>query len=431
MRGERDLLSLLPAESYEVDVAPIGVTRRGILLVNAPEHVRRLLVERSDDMPKSDLMVGALKPLVGDGIFITAGAKWRQQRRMLEPAFSHMRINRAFDAMSAATLDYASHLEALAKQGEAFSLEAGMSHLTADIIGRTIFSRTLESGAARQIFDDFARYQNAVANVEIRRLLWGRPFAEIPQPVEVTAACDRIRDHIGALIDEREAGAQPEIPDLCSDVIATRDPETGEAFTRTDLIDQIGTFFLAGHETTASVLTWCFFILSKVPEIAQQARDEIQRTAGDGPITFEHTKQLTLTRNIFRETLRLYPPLTFIPRVATTAQTIAGHKVKRGGMVMISPWIIHRHHSYWQNPDRFDPHRFEKGTPAQGAYLPFGLGDRVCIGAAFATLESTLILAELLRRFEFHVIDDSAVRPVARLTTRPAQEIRASVKLLI
>ncbi|MCR9255552.1 MAG: cytochrome P450 [Alphaproteobacteria bacterium] len=442
MRGERDLLGLLPEEAYRIRVAPMGVSRRKILLVNEPSVVRRLLTEAAGDYPKNDLMIGALRPLVGEGMFISQGETWKRQRRMLEPAFTHMRINRAFAAMEAAVADYETHLDGVAARGEVFSLEAGMSHVTADIIGRTIFSRTLESEDARGIFDDFARYQNAVANVELRRLLWGKPFADIPQPAEVTEACGRIRDHIGRLIDARIAGqadrdgsgSSGQDGDLAAEVIAAVDPETGTKFDREELVDQIGTFFLAGHETTASVLTWCFFILSNQPEAVRRMRREIEAVTGGGPVRFEHTKRLAFTRNVFRETLRLYPPLTFIPRVAIREVEIEGHRLPRGAMVMISPWIIHRHMDFWRDPDRFDPDRFdpdrfEAGEGEPGAYLPFGLGPRVCIGAAFATLESALILARLIRRFDFAMAEPDKVRPVARLTTRPASEVLATVSL--
>ena len=205
--------------------------------------------------------------------------------------------------------------------------------------------------------------------------------------------------------------------------------ETG---TREEVIDQLGVFFLAGHETTASVLTWCFYILSQQPEAAARLRAEVRAVAGDGPIDIEQSKRLTFTRNVFREALRLYPPLTFIPRVAAEATQIGPYAVKRGAMIMIAPWTIHRHRAYWKNPHAFDPDRFSperEGELTPGTYLPFGMGPRVCVGAAFATTESTLILARLMRRFDFTVASPNSVRPVARLTTRPAEQIMAKATL--
>lgn len=427
-KGERDLIGMLPDHAYRDRIGELGKSRRGILIVSAPELVQQILIDAEGIFPKNDLMVGALEGLVGQSIFVSSGEAWRRQRRMVEPAFSQLRINRAFGPMRAAIDLYAQRLDDLAACGESFALDAGMSHLTADIICRTIFSQSLDSQTARDVFHDFAAFERSVANVEIRRLLLAKPFAVIPQPARVRAACQRIRAHIGELLDPRLAPGAPVIDDIVGAVIATRDPETGEGFTREELIDQIGVFFLAGHETTASVLTWTFFILSQQPHIVARLRAEIAAVAGDGPITLEHVKQLTLVRHVFRESLRLYPPITFIPRVASHDTEIDGRRVRRGTMIMIAPWSIHRHEALWPHADRFDPDRFaDQADIVPGTYLPFGLGPRVCVGAAFATIESALILARLVRRYDFDVMSPDKVRPVARLTTKPANEIRCRV----
>jgi cytochrome P450 len=180
-------------------------------------------------------------------------------------------------------------------------------------------------------------------------------------------------------------------------------------------------------------LTWALFIAAVRPEVAARIRIEVSEIAGDDPLSFEHIKRLTFTRCVFKEALRLYPPITFIPRVATQDTRIGNKKIKRGTMVMISPWAIHRHQKLWANPDAFDPERFSPERESEivaGSYLPFGSGPRVCVGAAFATTEATLILARLMRRFSFKVHDPDKVRPIARLTTRPAHEVFVGVKAI-
>ena len=432
-QGDRDLLTLLPAQAYRAEVSPLGRSRRGILLVNAPEQIAPILANPQEHFPKNDLMVGALEGLVGNSIFVSDGAAWRRQRRMIEPAFSHMRINQAFASMAAAVDDCVTRWDELARSGELFSLDAAMSFLTADIICRTIFSRSLDTGIGADVFHAFTDFEKSVASVELTRLLLGKPFAKVVQPPKVRAACKLIRDHFNTMLDQRlEEGADAG-DDIAGAIIAARDPDTGEPFSREELIDQIGVFFLAGHETTASVLTWTFFILSQQPSVVARVRHEIEQVAGPGEITFEHTKKLTFTRNVFRETLRLYPPITFIPRVAAEATTIAGRKVKRGTMIMIAPWTIHRNQAYWPAADRFDPDRFSvdrEGEVKPGTYIPFGLGPRICVGAAFATVEASLILARLVRRYDLEALDPERVRPVARLTTRPAREIMCRVRPL-
>jgi len=426
-QGEGNLLALLPASAYRVKAGALGYSRRSIILFNDPAVVREILEDKEGIFPKSDLMVGALEALIGESIFVTDGEKWRRQRAMIDPAFSHMRLSLAFKAMSEAVADQETRLEGLAASGEALSLDLAMSHLTADIICRTVFSVSLDSDVARDVFDNFLVFERDVAQVRIERLISDPAWTRVPQKPEVLAACARIRAHLGALIDGH-AGTD----DIAGAVIAARDAATGEGFTRDELIDQLGVFFLAGHETTASALTWAVYILASRPDILSGLRAEVAAVAGDGPISFEQTRRMPYARAIFREALRLYPPITFMPRVALKPTTIGGYRLRRGALVMIAPWTLHRHKSYWRDPDRFDPDRFlPEGESAQtpGAFIPFGAGPHTCVGAGFATAESILVLACLARRFEFDVSEARGVRPVARLTTRPAREIMCRVRL--
>lgn len=427
-RGDGDLLSLLPAKAYRVETGWLGYSRRSILIVNAPELLREVLTDPTDIYPKNDLMVGALEPLVGNSIFVSSGSVWRRQRRMIDPAFSHMRLNKAFVSMTAAVNDYEQHLDRLAASAESFSLDLAMSHLTADIICRTVFSTSLQSQTAVDVFEAFTVFERTCAQVELKRLIFDAPFEKIPQHPEVLEACDKIRRHLGELVDTHLG--EDHFDDIAAAVIAARDLESGEGFTRKELLDQLGVMFLAGHETTASALIWAFLIIASQPHVMQRIRDEVEREAGDGPIELEQVRRMTYVRNVFRETLRLYPPITFIPRVAAEPARIGRHAVKRGAMIMIAPWVIHRHSKYWQDPHAFDPDRFSPEREAQilpGTYLPFGLGPRVCVGAGFAQLEASLILARLCRRYDFEILS-RRVQPVARLTTRPQQQLMCRVR---
>jgi cytochrome P450 len=430
-RGDGDLLSLLPAKAYRVETGWLGYSRRSILIVNAPHLLRDVLTDPTDIYPKNDLMVGALEPLVGNSIFVSSGSVWRRQRKMIDPAFSHMRLNKAFLSMTAAVDDYEHYLDRCAQDAEPFSLDLAMSHLTADIICRTVFSTSLKSRTAVDVFEAFSVFERTCAQVELKRLIFDPPFADIPQHETVLKACERIRHHLGELIDRHLASGASEYDDIAAAVMSARDLETGEGFTRKELLDQLGVMFLAGHETTASALIWAFMMLAQQPEVMQRLRAEVEQIAGDGPIELEQVRKMTFVRNVFKETLRLYPPITFIPRVAAEAAQIGRHRVKRGAMLMIAPWTIHRHQRYWQRPNVFDPDRFSAEREHElipGAYLPFGLGPRVCVGAGFAQLEASLILARLCRRYDFKLIDAADVRPVARLTTRPARQLMCRVQ---
>lgn len=430
-RGEGDLLSLLPAKAYRVPVGYLGYSRRSILIVNDPELVRGVLSDPGERYPKADIMVTALAPLVGDSIFVSSGATWRRQRRMIDPAFSHMRLNRAFVSMAAAVDDYEQVLDDRAAAGEVFSLDLAMSSLTADIISRTVFSASLQSQTARDVFEAFTVFERSVAQVQVRRLITDPAFTAPAQKPEVLEACRLIRSHLGDLLDTHLDGDATRFDDIAAAVVAARDLETGTAFTRDELLDELGVMFLAGHETTASGLTWAFYILASQPAVLARVRAEVAAVCGDGPVEFEQVRKLGYTRNVFRETLRLYPPITFLPRVLMEKTRLGPYTVKRGALIMVSPWTIHRHREYWREPDGFDPDRFSGAREADivpGTYLPFGLGPRVCVGAGFAQTEATLILARLARRYDFVVADGARVRPVARLTTRPAEQIRCRVR---
>lgn len=424
-RGDGNLLELLPAAAYRFDVGNLGYSRRSTVLFNRPDLIREILKDPSGIFPKSDLMVNALEPLIGQSIFVTDGERWRRQRSMIDPAFSLMRIGHAFAAMRAAVDDYEVHLDGVVARGEALSLDLAMSHLTADIICRTVFSTSLDSGVAHEVFEDFTVFERSVAQVDIRRLITEPAWSDPPQPPEVLAACRRIRGHLGTLVDthlEPDAGYN----DIASAVIGAVDADSGEPFTREELIDQLGVFFLAGHETTASVLTWVFYILAMQPAVLETLRAEVDAVVGEGDVTFEHIRQLPYVRAVFRETLRLYPPITFLPRVALEAASVGPRRLRRGALVMISPWTLHRHSHYWDEPHAFRPERFlpeNEDSIQPGTYIPFGTGPHTCVGAGFALAESILIIARLARRFDFSVQDPQRVRPAARLTTRPAQQI--------
>ena len=347
---------------------------------------------------------------------------------MIDPSLSHIRINRAFAPMVAAVDAYEAKLEETAARGEAFSLDYAMSHLTADIICRTVFSTSLASETARDVFDDFVIFERSVAQVKLHRLIFDPAWKKVLQEPEVLAACERIRRHLGELVDSH-LNDREGYQDVAADLVAAVDPETGTSFDREELIDEIGVAFLAGHETTASALTWIFFILASLPEVAERMRAEVAEVVGEGPVTFEHTKKLVFLRNVFREALRLYPPITFTPRVALEKTKIGHITVKRGDRDLPlghppAPGVLAG--AGCLDPDRFSPGREDEVI--SGAYLPFGLGPRVCAGASFAATESALILARLVRRFDFEVLNPDEVMPVARLTTRPRHQIKVRAK---
>ncbi|MEM9330358.1 MAG: cytochrome P450 [Pseudomonadota bacterium] len=430
IRRDGNLIGLLPKETYHVRIGNLGYSRRSIVIINDVKAIRSIMTDPCGIFPKNDLMVGALAPLVGDSIFVSSGETWRRQREMVAPAFSHMKLSKAFQGMREAIDDFDTVLDDRSKSGEYFSLDFAMSQLTADIICRTVFSTALSSSVAREVFEAFEVFEESVAHVEIRRLIMEPAWSDIPHSKIVLDACDMIRAHLGKLVDGHlNDGAS--FKDIAADIITAKDNSTGNPFSREELIDQLGVFFLAGHETTASALTWGFYVLATRPDVLSRVRSEVEKTTKGEEIDFQHIRKLDFTRSVFKECLRLYPPITFIPRVASQATEICGRRIKKGAMVMIAPWVIHRHSEYWKNPHSFDAERFMSHREKEivsDSYMPFGLGPRVCVGANFATIEATLILARLAMRYNFQLQPEQKIEPVARLTTRPKEQIQLKVE---
>jgi len=231
-------------------------------------------------------------------------------------------------------------------------------------------------------------------------------------------------------IAEADRGGGADRKDIIGSLLKAADPESGRKFTRKELIDQISLMFLAGHETSATALSFALYLIAMRPDIQERMHAEAVAAIGDGRPEFAHIRQLRLTRDVFRETLRLYPTLPLLGRDSTRPQQVGGKTVRAGMLVLISPWLIQRHEKLWDNPDGFDPDRFsrpETKESIRSAYLPFGAGPRVCVGASFATQEGVLILATLARHFRFELVEGHVPKPIARLTLRSENGVRLRI----
>jgi cytochrome P450 len=423
---DADLLSLLPQSLYRRDRFKLPFGERNICLINEPAGIRQVLVTEEQNFPKSDVMIAALKPLLGDGILISNGPTWQRQRMMLEPVFQQMRVRRQFPVMAATIADFLRRLEALAP-GE-IVLDSEISLFALDVIFRTIFSRPIDTGEALDIFEAFSVYQSSALQYEAITSMFATGSSPVPAS---DAALSAISERIRGVIERRIASADAGADDILQAIMASRDPSTGESFGLTELVDQITVLFLAGHETSASALVWCMFLLSQQPGLADQIREEADALAPGRSLTQEELNKLVSLRNVFRETLRLYPPSGFMTRVARRDANISGLDVEAGNLVVISPWLIHRHPKYWQHPEHFDPDRFSEEREhdiVPGTYLPFGLGPRVCTGRSLAMIEGPLLVVELLRKFTFLPIEPGNVIPSYRVLVRPQQPIRCRIE---
>jgi cytochrome P450 len=315
--------------------------------------------------------------------------------------------------------------------GTDLDIEAEMTHVTADIIFRTIFSTPLEGTGARRMFEAFARYQAMAPRLMLPSLFGLRWFVSPLDVWRSRRAARIIRRGLEALIrprhDARRRGEPHPHNDILSSFLDARDPQTGEPFSFDELVNQVAMLFLAGHETSASALTWACHLLANAPDAQQRVREECAAHTGTRELRHDDMRQLTFTRNVFREALRLFPPVGFFARESAHACPMRDKQVPQGATVVISPWLIHRHRQWWPQPDAFDPNRYDEDAsrePLRNAYLPFGMGPRVCMGASFALQEATLILASLVRYWRLAPSPGHVPQPVGRLTIRSANGVR-------
>ena len=414
----RDILSAQPAKLYHAWMAEFRTPFFRSYLINDPALIRRVLNENPDDFPKSGRIGAGLRPLLGNAVFLTNGAVWKQQRRIIDPAFEGGRLRDTFPAMLAAGQ---AAVDRMARQatGDPVEIEQQTSHAAADVIFRTLFSIPIEHAIAGQVFDQFKAYQRSQPILNLAAFIpgprWMPRFFKAETKRTARAIRALIRQLVAGRLAEINAGTAPD--DLATKIMSTADPLTGARFDETEMVDQVAIFFLAGHETSASALAWTLYLLALYPDWQDRAAAEAVQFNG----AFSELSRLKLTRDIFRESLRLYPPVPMMVRQTTTPQDFRGRVVKPGAQVVLSPWHLHRHDRIWDNPDGFDPLRW--GTDAgracaRDAFMPFSSGPRVCTGAGFAMVEGPLLLTMLLRRFRFEPVTGRDPVPVAHLTVR-------------
>ncbi len=415
----QDILSAQPARLYRAWMAEFRTPFFRSFLINQPELVKTVLRDRPDDFPKSDRVGEGLRPLLGNSVFLSNGETWKRQRRIIDPAFEGGRLKQSFPAMWAAGQAAVARLQS--EPPGPVEIEEQTSHAAADVIFRTLFSIPIEHQLASQVFERFRAYQRAQPILNLAAFLplprWMPRF--YPKGTKENAA--HIRGLITRLTDERQAqiraGTAPD--DLATKIMTTRDPQTGARFSTQEMVDQVAIFFLAGHETSASALAWSLYLLALYPDWQEKLADEAQvlETQSD----FAVMSKLQLSRDVFRETLRLYPPVPMMVREASCPEQFRDRKVPKGAQLVLSPWHLHRHTRLWDNPDAFDPTRWstENGKICQReAFIPFSAGARVCTGAGFAMVEGPLILSMLVRAFRFTLTDLAPPVPQAHLTVR-------------
>ncbi|MBI1171935.1 cytochrome P450 [bacterium] len=411
-----DILSAQPARLYHAWMAEFRTPFFRSYLVNDPALIARVLSERPADFPKSMRVAEGLRPLLGQSVFVTNGEVWKRQRRIIDPAFEGGRLRDTLPSI------WAAGAAAVARLGDGVTeIEEQTSHAAADVIFRTLFSIPIEHQIAAATFTEFKAYQRSQPILNLAAFLplprWFPRFHRAATKRSARAIRRLITQLTEARAAEIATGRAPD--DLATKIMTTADPLTGARFATAEMVDQVAIFFLAGHETSASALAWALYLLATHPEA--QARVAAEAATLPEAADFAALARLKFTRDVFRETLRLYPAVPMMVRENLCPEEFRGRKVAPGAQVVLSPWHLHRHDRIWPDPDAFDPDRWsreENRACAREAYLPFSAGPRVCPGAGFAMVEGPLLLAMLLRAFRFEPVEGRIPLPVAHLTVR-------------
>jgi unspecific monooxygenase len=423
----RNPLELWGPPAYELEVAEGKFLGRQQLLLNGPDAIRHVLVTNAQNYRRNEAARRVLSPILGEGLFLAEGEAWRHQRRTIAPALAP----RTMPMLARHVVDASRAEEHALGQllHRPVPLLPHLQTLALTIAGQSMFSLEM-TGYGAELRALILEYGLRFAQPDLFDLL--RPSSRLG-PIEGPTARGRQKFRanwlafLDRLIEARraqatEAGTPRDLFDLLD---AARDPETGAAFSHAQLRDEVSTMILAGHETTAVTLFWCLYLAARYPET--QAAIAAEATAADlDQEPAAALAHLPVTRAHVDEALRLYPPAFLLTREAVATDDVAGRPVAAGTVVVISPWVLHRHRRLWTAPDVFDPSRFLPGAPPvdRFAYLPFGAGPRICIGATFALTEAVLVLARLLRAFRIELSGTGAVMPRGIVTTQPDREVR-------
>ena len=395
------------------------------ILFNKPEHVHAILVEHAYDFDKGVAIHDTFRPAIGDGIFSSEGEFHRRQRKLISPPFQPRHIASYAETMGY----YGEQIQQIWPNGSVIDVNQQMTNLTMSIIGKAlfdadVFTETDELGSAMTTL--FAYISHRISILLPPPYSWPTPLNR-----RTHKAAQLLRDRISLFIEERR-NHPTDRNDFLSILLQARD-EDGKPMSDEQVIAECLTLFGAGHETTATALTWTWYLLCQHPEIYAQVQQEVDSTLQGRTPVYADLARLPYCLQVFKEAMRLYPPAYVFSRRALRDVEIDGYLVPKGYVVMLAPYTLHRRADYFPNPKLFDPERFtperEKQLPRY-AYLPFGAGPRICIGMYFAMMEGHLLLATLAQRVSFSLLPNQAIEPdpIHHLTLRPTGAVNVSVQ---
>jgi cytochrome P450 len=421
LTGWHSWIHVLFEKSYTMKMGEIRMPGQIMYIANELPLVDKIL-RGGTAYPKHRELVRNLSPLIGNSVFSANGEDWENQRAMVNPAFAHTALTKSMPLMVAAADELLARIDA-ADRSKPIDIDPLMTHVAADIIFRTLFSEALDAERSLIIHNAFGKFQRLAHSASMLRL-YGLPARWFEKrslkPAEDIHAV--FRPVVRARYEGFHGAGKAPHRDILQSLIEAKHPETGEPFTFEQVMDQVSTIFLAGHETSASTMTWALYMLAECAHIQDRVRDEVGAIAGDAPLAASMLKEMGAVRNVFRETLRLYPPVAFLPREVPCPMDMRDKHLEEGAMLVVAPWLTQRNKENWACPHSFDPDRFDDPANAEmtkQAWFPFGRGPRVCVGAGFAQQEVMTVIASAVRRYRLSVPPGFTPEPISRLTIRP------------
>jgi cytochrome P450 len=393
---------------------------RDALFVMCPALIRQVLVDEADSFEKGAMTRRVLGPVLGDAILTAEGDRWRAQRRATAPLFRREQLLDFLPVMIAAAERTRDRWLSYPAASE-IDVTREMTRTTLDIVLATMLSASGASNPHR-IERAIADYLESTSWVMALTILGAPRWVPYPGMRKAARARDFLKQFVVDLTNEITY-SEVFRKDLMSLLIRANDPQTGRLMSETDVRENILTFVMAGHETTALALTWTFYLLSLHPQIEERVRSEIATVTGGTPVRGEHIDSLRYTQQVIQEAMRLYPPAPLIVREARRVLQLGTETIGPGTFVYVPVYAVHRHEEFWDRPDLFDPDRFTPEaikTRDRYVYLPFGAGPRVCIGMSFALMEATAVLAVVLSSLRLRLRPGYIPQPKLRITLRPA-----------
>ncbi len=417
-QSQDDLIAAWPKFCYKRKLVTFRVLRRSLFIVNHPPAIQQVMATNGKNYVKSPMNTQALKPILGNGLFVSEGALWARQRRVISPSTHASRLAGYANIVLEEGRNTLAEWERM-PAGTIIDTAENFTLLTAEIISRIMFGFPLGERRVKELYEAFKEYQASHGRAHILEI-FGVPTS-FPR-WSMWRGRKAIERFDKVLLEILEFGKEScgEMPDNLLQMLLNYRDENGQPMSEELVRDEMASIFLAGHETTAITLSWAMFLLERNPMCEKYLHQELDEVLQGAPPRYEDIPKLVYTRAVIDETLRLYPPVHVFSRQALEEDEIMGHKVPAGSMVIIASWVLHRHEQLWENPNAFSPERFLPGSPKihPFAYIPFGAGSRVCLGKHLGIMEAVLLLAMIAQKYRLRLAPGHSVKPLGRMTLR-------------